>query len=150
MLFSEAPSIHLDDRPMAMSDWEKAEKACDFSCVYERKASKAHYETTLEKDSPKSQDIAECRCLRQDSPSSLRCSMHKEFFPSLEAINEEEADERKAVNELDMKYDLSLSDRHYAKAQNMGYLRHRKGRHYRRKAFEKGNDMPRRERSVTF
>ena len=149
MLCSETPSIHLDDRPIAMSDWEKAERACDFSCVYERKASNAHYEMT-EKDTPKLYDIAECRCLRQDSPNSLQCSMHKGFFPSLEAINEEEADETKAVDELDMKYDLSLPDRHYAKAKDMGYLRHHKGRHYRRKAFAKGNDIPRRERSVTF
>lgn len=144
MLYSETPSIRLDDQPLSMSDWEKAERACDFSCVYERKA-----QCEATEDIPRPQDI-ECRCPRPDSSSTRRCSLHREYFPSLEAIHEEEGTEEKAVDELGMKYDLSLPNRHYSKARNMGYLRHRKGRRFRRKAFMEENDFPRRERSVTF
>lgn len=148
MLCSQTPSIRLDDRPLAMSDWEKPEDTSDLSSVYERKA---NCDTMTEEDTQRSQASAECRCLREESPDSLRCSMHKEFFPSLEAINEEAADETKAVEELKIKYDLSLPDRHHREAKNMGYLRHHKGRHFRRKTFGKDGDLPaRRERSVTF
>lgn len=147
MLCSQVPYLRLDDPPLSMSDWEKTERVCDFSCIYERKAHQA------KEDKIPSPNETECRCTRQDpaNTNTNRCSLHREFFPSLEAIDEvEEGDETKAVEELDKKYDLSLPDRHYSKAKNMGYLQHRKGRHFRRKAFGRESDFPRRQRSVTF
>ena len=147
MLCSEGPSLRLSDRVLAMSDLEKQ---LDFSCIYERKA---QYELASEETSP-AKDSPECKCLRPQDVSSKQdrhlCNAHKDFFPSLEAIDEEQEENVASVAELGMKYDLTLPDRHYSQAKSMGYLQHRKGRHYRRKVFAKENDFPRRERSITF
>ena len=146
MLCQKIPNIAIaiDDEPLSMTEWEKTEKPYDFSSIYERKA---HSEVTDATEAGK-RDLAGCPCTRLEDK---RCSVHKEFFPSLEAINEEEAEGENAVKELDMKYDLSLSHRHYSTAKNKGYLQHHKGRHFRKKAFSKQDiDFPRRSRSVTF
>lgn len=149
MLCSEGPSLRLADRPLAMSDLEK-QPNFSYGYVYERRA--AHYEMATEVINSSIAESPECKRFRQDFPNKHHGTAYKEYFPSLEAIDEEqgEDDASQEVAELGMKYDLSLPDKHYHRAKNMGYLQHRKGRHYRRKKFTKENDFPRRERSVTF
>ena len=151
MLCSQGPSLRLADRVLGMSDLEKQFDSLDFSCIYERKA---RYELASEKISITEE--SDCKCLRPSDVSSRHdlkysCNMHKDFCPSLEAINEEQTEsDTAAVVELGAKYDLTLPDRHYNQAKSMGYLQHRKGRHYRRKVFAKDNDFARRPRSITF
>ena len=148
MLCSQGPSLRLADRVFTVPDLEKQFNTLDFSCIYERKAQceLASEEITSAKES-------ECKCsrpqetIKQDRHS---CNMHQDFLPRLESINEEQGENDASMAELGMKYDLSLPDRHYHQAKNMGYLQHRRGRHYRRKAFDKDNDFPRRPRSITF
>lgn len=154
MLCSQGPSLRLVDRASSLSSLEKQFEALDFSCIYERKAknqmsyadhgdnASAHF------NCPSSRDVSSGKQPKQNRHSA--CVSHKDFFPSLEAINEEQSETDNSVVELGMKYDLTLPDRHYHQAKNMGYL-HRKGRHYRRtKCSKENNDFPRRERSVTF
>jgi hypothetical protein len=149
MLCSQGPSLRLADRVLAVSDLEKQFNSLDFSCIYERKA-----QCELASEEVNSAKESECKCsrphevaIKQDKHS---CNMHQDFLPSLAAINEEQGENDTSMAELGMKYDLTLPDKHYHQAKNMGYLQHRKGRHYRRKAFANNNDFPRRPRSITF
>ena len=153
MLCSEGPSLRLVDRVPVMSDLEKQFDALDFSCFYERKAQCELASEEINREINSAKELA-CHCPRSQEVSSKQerhqVNMHQEFCPSLEAINEEQGDTDASVAAIGMKYDLTLPDRHYNQAKNMGYLQHRKGRHYRRKVFSKENDFPRRPRSITF
>lgn len=151
MICSEGPSLRLADRALGMTDLEKQFDSLDFSCIYERKAQGE----LANKEIINGAQELECNCVRPKHVSSKHDRhsfyMHKDYSPSLEAINEEQGEsDASSVAELGMKYDLTLPDRHYHQAKNMGYLQHRKGRHYRRKVFTKENDFPRRPRSITF
>ena len=152
MLCSEGPSLRLADRVLGMSDLEKQLDMLDFSCIYERKA---QYEISNEEiKSPKESECSSSPRSREtpSKPDRYSCNLHNDFCPSLEAINEEQGEnDVSSVAKLGMKYDLTLPDRHYHQAKNMGYLQHHhKGRHYRRKNFAKENDFSRRPRSITF
>ena len=149
MLCSQGPSLRLADRVLTVPDLEKQFNALDFSCIYERKA-----QCELVCEEINSVKELECKCSRSQEVAIKQdrhsCNMHQDFLPRLESINEEQGENDASMAELGMKYDLTLPDRHYNQAKNMGYLQHRKGRHYRRKAFVKDNDFPRRPRSITF
>ena len=152
MLCSEGPSLRLADRVLGMSDLEKQLDVLDFSCIYERKAQceLSNEEISSIKESLESNGSSRFQEIpsKQDRHS---CNLHKDFCPSLEAINEEQGENEVTVAKVGLKYDLTLPDRHYHQAKNMGYLQHHhKGRHYRRKNFTKENDFQRRPRSITF
>lgn len=146
----------LDDSPVTLRDWEKAENVYDYEYKFEKNASEEevevmHYHESQESPMPYRKKKAITKIFRKSS-----------YLPSLEDIEESEEHEippaEDYVNSSEEEYDLSLSSIHQERAwrycsqakQDYRPRHHRHHRHQDDSSSEKLSQRKKRRRPKTI